>query len=275
MAPPPLACTVRGCHAALTRSDRWWRCPHAHTFDVARAGYVNLLQPQDRRSPGAGDPPEAVAARARLRAAGVGRPIDDFLVETAVAALRGDAPVVVELGAGSGDTLAAIARRRAIAGVGIDLSPAAIQQAARRHPTITWVVANADRRLPILDAAADLVLSQHGRRHPVEVARILAAGGCLLVTVPAADDLIELRAAVQGEAVTRQRLDAVIAEHGEGFTVVDRGVVRHRARLDRDGIRDALCGTYRAGRTRVEARMASVGPMEVTFASAWCTLRRR
>ena len=27
-------------------------CPRGHAFDVARSGYVNLLQPQDRRSPG-------------------------------------------------------------------------------------------------------------------------------------------------------------------------------------------------------------------------------
>ena len=31
--------------------------------------------------------------------------------------------------------------------------------AARRHPSLWWIVANADRRLPVLDASVDLVLS--------------------------------------------------------------------------------------------------------------------
>ena len=35
-------------------------------FDVARSGYVNLLQPQDKRSKTPGDTPEAVAARRRF-----------------------------------------------------------------------------------------------------------------------------------------------------------------------------------------------------------------
>ncbi len=70
-APSILACSVRGCHLGLVRQSRVFVCPRRHTFDIARSGYVNLLQPQDRRSPNAGDSKDALAARAALLAAGV------------------------------------------------------------------------------------------------------------------------------------------------------------------------------------------------------------
>ena len=57
-----LLCTVRGCHLALVREGRLL-CPRGHSFDVARSGYINLLQPQDRRSKQPGDTPAAIEGR--------------------------------------------------------------------------------------------------------------------------------------------------------------------------------------------------------------------
>src|SRR5205823_11394434 len=111
--------------------------------------------------------------------------------------------VVGDLGSGSGDALAAVAPTRSIAGIGIDISIAAARHAARRFPQLTWVVANADRRLPLVDRRLTLLLSLHGRRNPAESARVLEPGGFLLVAIPAPDDLIELRAVVQGSGIER------------------------------------------------------------------------
>src|SRR5690606_1269304 len=147
----PLACTVRGCGRALARHDRTFACPAGHAYDVARSGYVNLLQPHDRRSPAPGDSREAVEARARLVSAGVGRRLVDAVVERVSRLALGDSPVVAALGSGIGDALGALADTRPVNGVGIDLSAAAADRAARRFPRLTWVVANADRRLPLLD----------------------------------------------------------------------------------------------------------------------------
>src|SRR5262245_35841902 len=130
----PLACTVRDCGLPLEKREREYVCEYGHTFDVARTGYVNLLQPPDKRSPHAGDSKDAIAARAALLTAGVGRTLITA-VATKVAAL--DVPndaVVVDLGSGSGDAIAAVAERRPVIGVGIDLSTAAAEHAARRFP---------------------------------------------------------------------------------------------------------------------------------------------
>lgn len=38
------------CHASLMRSDKSYRCPQGHQFDMAKEGYVNLLPVQHKRS---------------------------------------------------------------------------------------------------------------------------------------------------------------------------------------------------------------------------------
>jgi SAM-dependent methyltransferase len=176
-------------------------CAAGHTFDVARAGYVNLLQPQDRKSLDAGDSREAVAARAALLAAGVGQGVVQTVAHALGALTLADEAVVVDVGAGTGDVLGVAAARWASTAIGIDLSTAAAEHAARRFPASTWVVANADRRLPLLDHSVDVLLSIHARRLPDEAARVLKPSGALIVAVPGADDLIELRAMVQGEGL--------------------------------------------------------------------------
>ena len=270
---PPLACTVRGCARPLAPVERRVVCAAGHSFDVARSGYVSLLQPQDRRSSAAGDTKEAVAARARLLDAGVGRSVIDALIARAPAS---DGPLLAaDLGCGAGELLGALAAAREVCGVGIDLSTAAADAAARRFPSLTWVVANADRGLPLLDGSVQLVTSLNGRRNVDECARVLAADGTLIVAVPAPDDLIELRAQVQGEGVSRDRAGIVIAEHAARFAVEDRFSVRSRHQLAGDALRDLLRGTYRGARAGMASRVESLDALEVTLATDVIVLRRR
>ena len=277
-----LACPVRGCGESLARESRSFVCARRHSFDIARSGYINLLQPQDRRSPNAGDTREAVEARTRLLASGVGRAALEAIVARAAALDIPDNPAVVDLGCGGGELLGALSARRPIAGIGIDLSTPAIDAAAKRYPHLTWVIANADRRLPVVDRSAALVLSLNGRRHPEEAARVLRANGHLIVALPAADDLIELREVVQGAGVERVRSDAVIDAHAEQFTLVDRTTVRDTRTVTAEQATDLLLGTYRGRRESQAARATDLQEMKVTlstevlcFTSLETTLRRR
>lgn len=264
---PPLACTVRGCGLPLQARSRAFVCPRGHAYDIARSGYVNLLQPQDRRSPLAGDAGAIVEARLRLQQGGIGAALLDACAHAARshAALSGGA--VVDLGCGTGDAVAAVARQCGMSGLGIDLSAAAVTIAARRFPDCTWVVANADRRLPLVDHAIRLVLSLHARRQPAECARVLERGGRLLVAVPAPDDLIEVRRLVHGQAVSRDRTEAVIGEHQAQFTLVGRSSVRETAPRSRETVLDLLKTTYRGARASAADRAAAIGDMDVTLAS--------
>lgn len=239
-----------------------------HSHDVARTGYVNLLQPQDRKSVAAGDTRASVEARAALLARGVGLAALDAVAGSARSFIRpGDRPVVVDLGSGGGDTLGLLASTAPIDGIGIDLSTSAAMLAARRFPALTWVVANADRRLPLLDRSTNIVLSVHARRNPAECHRILRTDGRLIVAIPAATDLIELREAVQGSAVERDRLTALMAEHAGLFEVVSRTTASQRLELEREALLQVLRGTYRGERISASPRVQALEGMHVTFAS--------
>lgn len=271
----PFSCPVRGCGLPLAPLERRFACAAGHSFDLARSGYLNLLQPTDRRSPEAGDTRAAVDARARLVQSGIGTVLLDTVVRTVSPLVPADDAIVVDLGCGTGDALAAVAHALTIRGIGIDLSTAAATHAARRFPHLAWVVANADRRLPLLDGSVALVLSFHARRNPAECARIGPSGGHLLVAVPAPDDLIELREAVQGQRVARDRADAVVAEHEPWFALAARSTTRERRLLDAGALRDLLQGTYRGARARHATMVDALERLEVTLASDLLLFTRR
>lgn len=234
-------------------------CARRHAFDVARSGYVNLLQPQDRRASRPGDSAEVRAARRRFHAAGYETPLTEAL---AGLVSLGPSDAALEVGCGEGHHLATVAARSGCDGHGLDIAAAAIDAAARRYPRLHWIVANGDRTLPYPDASFRLVLSVTARRNPSEFRRVLRRDGTLLLVVPGPDDLVELRRAVLGEGIVRDRVDRAVATFAPLFTLQRRRRLRRVVWLEPDAIRDALTGSYRAGR---RSRLASVDAREVTL----------
>src|SRR6266571_969658 len=90
-----LLCPVRECHLPLVREERRVVCARGHSFDIARSGYINLLQPQDRRSKQPGDTLAAVTGRRRLHDRGVTAPLLDGISD-----ILGASPDDVVLDAG-------------------------------------------------------------------------------------------------------------------------------------------------------------------------------
>jgi 23S rRNA (guanine745-N1)-methyltransferase len=265
-----LLCTVHGCRQSLVRTERRLACSNGHSFDVARSGYVNLLQPQDRRSRSPGDAREAVAARRRFLDQGYEEP----LVRAIVGALPlGARDALLDVGCGEGHHLGAFRRAYGIDGHGVDISVAAIELAARRHQDCTWVVANADRFLPWADGSFRAVAAITSRLPRSELHRVLARDGRLLVVVPADDDLVELREAVLGAVVELGRAERAIERLAPQFAVERRERVACVARLDREALADAMASSYRGARTRERARLGRLSAMAVTLAREVMVLR--
>jgi 23S rRNA (guanine745-N1)-methyltransferase len=256
-----LLCTVRDCHLPLSRTEEGGRrllCPRGHSFDVARSGYINLLQPQDRRSKRPGDTPAAVAARRRLHALGVTGPLLEGITELAQAS-RSD--IVLDAGCGDGFYLGSLARQSGCAGHGVDISIPAVEAAARRYPSgessSQWIVANADRFVPYADRSFSLVLSITGRMNAAEFRRVLRDDGRLLVAVAAPDDMIELRSRA-GEP-GRDRVPATLETFVSEFKLIGQSQVTTTADLNAAAVQDVLLSIYRPLRSQpVEA-------MRVTF----------
>jgi Methylase involved in ubiquinone/menaquinone biosynthesis len=260
----PLLCTVRGCALPLERGERTLRCGNNHSFDLARSGYANLLQPQDRRSSQPGDRKEAVMARRRLLDEGYAAPLFDNLLS--LAARLGPAATVLDVGCGEGTHLGRLATSLNVECSGVDISSYAIELAARRYPDVTWVVANSDRWLPYRDASFDLITSITARRNPSEFARVLREAGQLFIAVPAPDDLAELRMAAQGKSGERSRVETVVGELAQHFELASNVVIRDRRELERDALLELLHATYRGLRYSDQRRVEALDRMSVTFA---------
>src|SRR6202051_3168018 len=172
-----LLCPVRRCHLALAREERRLVCPRGHSFDIARSGYINLLQPQERRSRHPGDTVAAVAGRRRLHDRGVTAPLLHAIAET-IAASPGD--VVLDAGCGDGFYLGSLAAQTGFDAHGVDISIPAVDAAARRYPNCEWIVANADRFLPYADRSFSRLLSITARMNTAEFRRVLRDDGRLL-----------------------------------------------------------------------------------------------
>ncbi len=265
-----ISCSVRGCGGPLVENGAVLGCAQGHAFDRAAEGYWNLIQPQDRRAKVPGDSPEATAARGRWIGRGLADPLAD-----AIGGLLGsaDPSCVIDVGCGEGYWVRRLFEARTERACGIDLSVAAVRVAAKRCPAATWVVANADRFLPLPTGSVDLALSLFGRRPASELARVLRPEGLLLVAIPAADDLIELREVASGRGELRDRVAGVIAELAPLFQSVERRVWRERVRLDRGAIEDALAMTYRGARRAEQTRRADLVAAEVTLAADLLLLR--
>ena len=239
-----LLCPVRDCHLPLRRAGDRLICPREHSFDIARSGYINLLQPQERRSKRPGDTVAALDARRRLHDRGVSGPLLD-----GIAGILGASPgdVVLDAGCGDGYYLGALARRTGFDAHGVDISTAAVDAAARRYPPsegkFEWIVANADRFLPYADRSFSTVLSITARMNAGEFRRVLRNGGCLLVALPAPCDLKELRSRM-GEA-GRDRVPRTVEIFAPAFTLVDRRRASTAADLDAAGVHDVLLSIYR------------------------------
>src|ERR1700710_95962 len=145
-------------------------CPSKHSFDIARSGYINLLQPQDRRSKQPGDSAAVIAARRRMHDRGVSEPLLRAMAEMLAATPR---DIALDAGCGDGFYLGSLARETGFDAHGVDISIPAIDSAARRYPQCEWIVANADRFLPYTDHSFSIVMSITARMNPEEFRRVL------------------------------------------------------------------------------------------------------
>lgn len=193
-----LACPV--CGQPLRESDRTFRCPNGHAFDVAREGYVNLLLPQYRHSKDPGYSKQMIASRRAFFEASHYRRLADEIAGLIISYLsdRSDR-VVVDAGCGEGyylrrlrGGLAADDMGRNTALCGIDISKHAIQVAARLDPDGLYAVAGI-HRMPVLPGTVDVLLSHFSPVSGPEFSRVVRPGGVVLVGQPGQGHLFSLK----------------------------------------------------------------------------------
>jgi 23S rRNA (guanine745-N1)-methyltransferase len=248
-----LLCPV--CAGTLTDVDGSARCAEGHSFDYARSGYLNLTRQAGRRAR-VGDAAAMVRARAELLATGHYDRLATAVADAASAG-RGGSPragagevdgqiaagVVAEVGSGTGHYLAAVVERlrergqRCGCAFGFDLSKAAADHAARRHPGLRFVVADVEASIPLRDAVADVVLSVFAPRPGEELARVTRPGGELVAAFATPRHLERLRERWGLMGVREDKLGELTKRLEPWFEPVSADAVEYEVELTVDDAR--------------------------------------
>ena len=161
-----------------------------------------------------------------------GKPLDRALLERFAAAVRGAGPVY-DLGCGSGGQTTAFLHALGVQVRGIDLSPAAVAEAGRRHPAIVFEPGDM-LALHLADGAAAGIVAFYAIVHfsPAqlrtafsEMHRVMRPGAPLLLAfhvgeqVVHVDEMFGRRASV--DFVFHPAEDVEAALHGAGFGEVE------------------------------------------------------
>ncbi|MXP20849.1 methyltransferase domain-containing protein [Gordonia sp. HNM0687] len=237
-------------------------CVASHRFDIARQGYVSLLD--GRSTPHRSDTAAMVAARRRVHESGLFDPVvravaDASGTPTDRAGTSDRPPLVLDAGAGTGRYLAgALAGSDAWWGIGLDLSKYCARAVARVHPRAAAVVADIWRPLPIRTASVGVVLSVFSPRNIDEFARVLHSGGVLVVVTPNADHLAEIVGPMDMLGIAEDKDQRLRTALGDRFEITAEHEVRHRADLDATAIGDLVAmGPSAFHRTADEIRSAA------------------
>ncbi|NUR63200.1 MAG: 23S rRNA methyltransferase [Catenulispora sp.] len=208
------------------------RCEEGHSFDVARGGYLSLLTGSG--TAGTADTPAMVADRAAFLAAGHYAPLADLLADLAADAERGveEQTCVVDLGAGTGYYLARVLEAVDRPGIALDISKHAARYAARAHPRIGAVVADAWAGLPVRGRAASVLLNVFAPRNPSQMRRVLHPAGRAIVVVPEPEHLRELIERYGLLAVDDRKPERLRAQFADRFEVAAEHPLRRTLTLD-------------------------------------------
>jgi SAM-dependent methyltransferase len=127
------------------------------------------------------------------------KPLDRALLERFAAGVRGAGPVY-DLGCGPGGQTTAFLHALGVDVRGVDLSPAAVAEAARRHPQIAFETGDM-LALPLTDGAAAGIVGFYSIVHfsPEQVrtairemGRVMRAGAPLLVAFHVGDEVVHV-----------------------------------------------------------------------------------
>ncbi|MDX1504631.1 MAG: methyltransferase domain-containing protein [Spongiibacter sp.] len=243
----------------MQQTERQWRCPSGHSFDIARQGYVNLLPVQNKKSLDPGDSREMVDARRDFLNGGAYRAIADAIVHWANTAIPPQQALrILDAGCGEGYYLAELCRaldhpRRQIQACALDISKWAVRSAMQRDRGFTGIVAS-NRAVPLADASQDLLLCLFGFPVFSEFARLLKPGAHLLMIDSGPDHLIELRRALYDEVSSKASSGGDLAEEQIGRKVAEQRLTFRTRPLPADTLAQLLQMTPHYFRATAAAR---------------------
>ena len=186
------------CKKALSKDATSFKCDSNHSFDIAKSGYINLLNPGKMNNAKAGDSKEMIRARTTFFECGAYSKIKDKLCQI-VSNFKND--VIVDAGCGEGYYTCGLAKSNTSSIVfGFDMSKFGCEHGAKvaKHDGIknlSFAVANIFD-LPIESSYADIVVNLFAPVASDEFYRVLKPNGYLIVVSAGIEHLNGLKQAL-------------------------------------------------------------------------------
>ena len=242
------------CRLPLEPRDTALCCADGHSFDRARAGYVNLI-PSKATGRLQGDSASMVKARQGFLTRGLYLPLAQAVTE---AMLSEKPQVVADIGCGEGYYLRELLGSRKgekLQAYGMDISKAAVAAAAKASPGAHWGVADTNSLIPLGDASVEAAMCVFAPRNAVEFARVVRPGGRLVVAIPGPAHLASLREKFELLAIESDKASKISGQL-LAFDLLDGRKVATELELDHLSLRELLDMTPNARHvdetTRVE-----------------------
>ena len=183
------------CGEKLDISGISYMCPHRHTFDMAKSGYVNLL-PTNNSGSIHGDNKLMLRARREFLEKGYYKPLLDAVCRTTVKYAENGC-VFLDAGCGEGyytTAVKSIFDKSDIAAdmYGIDISKDAVDMAAKRKSGVSFAAASVFH-IPVMAESCDILLTMFAPYCGEEYSRVLKSDGIMIMAIPSKNHLWELK----------------------------------------------------------------------------------
>lgn len=216
------------CGSRLEQRDRTLKCQNNHCFDMAKQGYVNLLQSQKSSKKRHGDDSLMVKARQDFLEKGYYNKLCEAVVDAVVKNTPQNNAVVADLGCGECWYTQRVYNSLDNPTVfGIDISKQALIAGSKRCKDLKLAVAStAD--IPLPDESCDAVICVFAPYSETEALRILKRGGVFIKAFPLEEHLIELKSVIYDKPYKNE----VIVKYDPSFEQLSLESIKYEIKLE-------------------------------------------
>ncbi len=242
------------CGKPLHQADKSLRCGNSHSFDRGRSGYVHLLPSNRQNAKLPGDNPDMVRARRNFLNKGYYSHLLKVLCSVMETYLPRNGRIL-DAGCGEGYYTKGVQQHLAAMEhpctcYGVDISKTAADLAARADKLTDYAVGSVFH-MPVQSESCDMIMSIFAPFCGEEFQRVLKSNGCLVMAIPAAKHLWELKCAVYDKPYENAVKDYEL----EGFSFTEKRTAQKQITLEnRKDIADLFSMTPYAYRTGEKER---------------------
>lgn len=174
------------CKLELKKVDNTYQCQNRHCFDISKYNYVNLLTSRSK----AGDNKLQITARHQFLNCGYYLPLANMICDILASY---NVKTVLDGGCGSGYYSKILNEKFEV--YSIDISKDAVEKAAKQDKLGNYIVASS-QNIPFNDNTFDAATFIFAPVFAVDTLRVLKQNGILVIVLPGAKHLFELKKAI-------------------------------------------------------------------------------